>query len=103
MADGVVLRGDAYGASDRPPVLLLHGGGQTRHAWGGAATALANAGFYAVAIDQRGHGDSDWAPGNDYAITDFATDMRMVAESFATPPASVGASLGGLATAARLR
>ena len=54
MADGVVLRGDAYGASDRPPILLLHGGGQTRHAWGGAAKALAHAGFYAVAIDQRG-------------------------------------------------
>ena len=98
MADGVILRGDAYGSTDGPPVLLLHGGGQTRHAWGGAATALAGADFYAVAIDQRGHGDSDWAPGNDYTITNFATDMRTVAETFATPPASVGASLGGLAT-----
>ncbi len=98
MADGVVLRGDTYGDAANPPVLLLHGGGQTRHAWGGAAVALAKAGFYAVALDQRGHGDSDWAPGGLYRIGDFAADMRTVAQTFGTLPASVGASLGGLAT-----
>jgi pimeloyl-ACP methyl ester carboxylesterase len=41
---GVGLVADAYGESGSPPVLLLHGGGQTRHAWGTAATALAAAG-----------------------------------------------------------
>lgn len=97
MEDGVVLRGDAYGPENGRPALLLHGGGQTRHAWGGAAMALATAGWRAVAVDQRGHGDSDWSSDNFYRIDHFGADMRRVALSFARPPAAVGASLGGLA------
>ena len=98
MADGVVLRGDAYGPSDGKPVILLHGGGQTRHAWGGAARALAAGGWRAIAVDQRGHGDSDWAADHFYRIDHFANDMRALATALPTPPAMVGASLGGLAT-----
>lgn len=98
MADGVVLRGDAYGPADGKAVVLLHGGGQTRHAWGGAAMALAARGWRAVAIDQRGHGGSDWADDHFYRIDHFARDMRAVATSFDAPPAVVGASLGGLAS-----
>ncbi len=56
---GLCLVGDAWGASDAPPVLLLHGGGQTRHAWGTTAQSLAERGWYAVSLDMRGHGDSD--------------------------------------------
>lgn len=98
MADGVVLRGDAYGPENGRAAILLHGGGQTRHAWGGAATALAARGWRAFAIDQRGHGDSDWAANNFYRIDDFARDMRALATGFDRPPAVVGASLGGLAS-----
>ncbi len=98
MADGVTLRGDAYGPADGRVVLFLHGGGQTRHAWGGAAEAFARRGWRAVALDQRGHGDSDWAADNFYRIDHFAADMRAVATGFANPTAVVGASLGGLAT-----
>ena len=98
MADGIILRGDAYGPEDGNVVLLLHGGGQTRHAWGSAAKALAARGWRAVALDQRGHGESDWAHDNFYAIDHFAADMRLVAQTFSSPPAVVGASLGGLAS-----
>ena len=35
--DGLTLVADAYGPDDGPPVVLFHGGGQTRHAWGGTA------------------------------------------------------------------
>jgi len=66
--DGVQLVGDAWGASDAAPVLLLHGGGQTRHAWGGTARALAEQGWYAVALDLRGHGDSGWSPDGNYTV-----------------------------------
>jgi len=94
---GLTLVGDAYGAPDAPPVLLLHGGGQTRHAWGGTATALAAAGWYAVALDLRGHGESEWAADGDYRLDAFAADLRAVAGALGRPTAVVGASLGGLA------
>ena len=91
----VRLVANAYGSPANPPVLLLHGGGQTRHAWAGTARRLADAGFHAVALDLRGHGDSDWAPDGDYSIDAFASDLRAVASTFDEPPAVVGASLGG--------
>lgn len=94
--DGVRLTGDAWGDSNAAPVLLLHGGGQTRHAWGGTAQALAERGWYAVALDLRGHGESDWAPDGDYMIDSFVTDMRGILAHFEQPPVLVGASLGGV-------
>lgn len=93
---GVRLVGDALGDRDAQPVVLLHGGGQTRHAWGGAQAALARAGFYALAMDARGHGDSQWAPDGDYLLASFAADLLAIARSLPRPPAVVGASLGGL-------
>jgi pimeloyl-ACP methyl ester carboxylesterase len=96
---GLNLAADLYGDADAPAVVLLHGGGQTRHAWGGAAAALARAGYQAVSVDLRGHGDSDWAADGKYGIDQFADDARVLSEQFTTrhgPPALVGASLGGL-------
>jgi len=96
-AEGLTLVGDGYGDPAAPPVLLLHGGGQTRHAWGGTAAALAQAGWYAIALDLRGHGESSWDPAGDYSIEAFARDLVAVAAGFTRTPAVVGASLGGLA------
>jgi non-heme chloroperoxidase len=96
--DGLVVVGDAWGDPAGPLVLLLHGGGQTRHAWSGTARALALEGHHAVALDARGHGDSDWAPTGDYALEAFARDVRSVARELDRTPAIVGASLGGLTT-----
>jgi non-heme chloroperoxidase len=76
----------------------MHGGGQTRHAWGNAASELAAAGRFAVSLDLRGHGESDWAPDGDYDIGSFAADARAVSAGFAHQPVLVGASLGGLAS-----
>jgi len=95
--DGLRLAADAWGDPHRRAVLLMHGGGQTRHAWGGTARALAAEGWYAVAGDLRGHGDSDWAPDGNYAMEAFAHDLTTVARTFAEPPVLVGASLSGLA------
>lgn len=94
--DGLQLVADAYGDASAPPVLLQHGGGQTRHAWGGTARALAEAGFHAVALDLRGHGESDWAENADYGFERFAQDAVHVAAALGRPPALVGASLGGI-------
>jgi pimeloyl-ACP methyl ester carboxylesterase len=94
---GVGLAADVYGQPGAPPVLLLHGGGQTRHAWGSAATALAAAGWRAYSIDLRGHGNSDWSPDGAYGLGRFAADVETVASGLYARPALVGASLGGLA------
>ena len=93
---GVALAADSYGDAQGPPVLLLHGGGQTRHAWGSTAAALAEAGYHAISLDLRGHGDSDWAPDGRYDPVDFASDLEAVAAQLPSPPALVGASLGGI-------
>jgi pimeloyl-ACP methyl ester carboxylesterase len=81
--------------------LLLHGGGQTRHAWAKTARGLADAGWAVVAIDKRGHGDSEWVADGAYAFADYAADAAAVAERIAAehgmPPVAVGASLGGIA------
>ncbi len=97
-ADDLRITGDVLGAAGARPVLLLHGGGQTRHAWGALAEVLASAGFRAVSIDQRGHGESAWSPEGRYALSDFAADVRAVCATLGQPPILVGASLGGLAS-----
>jgi pimeloyl-ACP methyl ester carboxylesterase len=98
---GLTLEADLYGETG-PPVMLLHGGGQTRHSWQKTAEALAKAGFRACPIDQRGHGTSGRAPDQRYSFFDFAADGRAVAailtEQFGAKPAVVGASLGGLSS-----
>jgi peroxiredoxin len=93
---GVRLAADRRGSSSAPPVLLLHGGGQTRYSWGGTAESLADAGWQAVTVDARGHGESDWAPDADYRLTAFAEDVRRVVDELGQAPVLVGASLGGL-------
>lgn len=94
--DGITLVADAWGDPANPPVILAHGGGQTRHSWGGTAQALAEQGWYAVAYDHRGHGESDWSPDSLYDIVHFALDMACLARRFTSPPVVVGASLGGM-------
>jgi len=84
-----------YGPDDGEPVLFFHGGGQTRHAWGGAAAKLGAQGWRAIAVDMRGHGESDRV--DNYHATDFGLDVRALAEAQARPPVIVGASLGGIA------
>jgi pimeloyl-ACP methyl ester carboxylesterase len=96
--EGIRLAADALGSPSAPPVLLLHGGGQTRHSWSGTAESLAREGWYAVAADLRGHGDSDWSPTGDYTHPRFAGDVLRMARTFDTPPVLVGASLGGISS-----
>jgi pimeloyl-ACP methyl ester carboxylesterase len=93
---GLSLAADVGGDPAGVPVLLLHGGGQTRHAWSRAARELAAAGYYVISLDLRGHGDSAWAPDDEgYPLEVFAADVRAVVATLAQPPVLIGASLGG--------
>ena len=94
--EGVHLVGDVWGDPGAWPVLFLHGGGQTRHAWGRTAEIVAKEGWRAITLDLRGHGDSDWAPKGDYSFTAFCADTVAVADELGKPPVLVGASLGGM-------
>ena len=98
VSDTVSLVADCRGPEDGAPVLLLHGGGQTRWSWGRTAQALAEVGLRVHALDLRGHGESDWCPDGEYTLDHFADDLRQVIEQFSMPPVVVGASLGGLSS-----
>jgi pimeloyl-ACP methyl ester carboxylesterase len=98
VAPRVSLVADAYGNRDDQPVVLLHGGGQTRHSWDNSARLLAAAGWYALTVDLRGHGDSDWSPDGVYSLETYAADVTTLAAELGTKPALVGASLGGMAS-----
>lgn len=98
MADGISLAADVAGPDDGPTVVLLHGGGQTRHSWSGTWRVLADAGWRAWSVDLRGHGDSGWAPDGNYSIDAFARDIRALSAELTRPPILVGASLGGLSS-----
>src|SRR4051794_29649992 len=87
---GVTLVGDAWGSAGDPAVILMHGGGQTRHAWGQTARLLAARGRYALSLDLRGHGDSSWSPAGDYSLDAFARDLRAVARELGGAPSVVG-------------
>jgi len=86
------------------PVVLFHGGGQTRRAWDATARRLVMAGMRAITVDQRGHGESQWVDSRDYRFASYAEDaaavFRQVADRFHVAPSAVGASLGGIASIA---
>lgn len=95
--DGVRLVGERWpGDPRRPTVVLLHGGGQTRHSWDRTAQRLAAAGWPVVTLDLRGHGDSDWHPAGVYGLEGFAADLLAFMKTLERPPVLVGASLGGM-------
>jgi pimeloyl-ACP methyl ester carboxylesterase len=98
-SSGNKLVADVFGDKG-PSVVLLHGGGQTRHAWRSTANQLARQGWTAYAIDQRGHGDSDWVEDGIYSFQKFAADVKAVAQELTRrdgrKPVVIGASLGGI-------
>ncbi len=93
---GLTLRGEEWGDPANPPVLMKHGGGQSRQAWRTSAGRLARAGYFVVTLDARGHGESDWAGEGNYGMEIMARDLQTVLGRFDRPPVLVGASMGGM-------
>ncbi|MDZ4825064.1 MAG: alpha/beta hydrolase [Actinomycetota bacterium] len=100
--DGNRLVADAQGDPGDPSVVLIHGGGQTRHSWGTTLSMLAGQGWRAYSLDLRGHGDSEWARDGDYSLDAFEGDVRAVSRALGDAPALVGASLGGISSLAAI-
>jgi pimeloyl-ACP methyl ester carboxylesterase len=82
--------------SDRPSVLFLHGGGQNRYSWKNTCQILADEGLHVVALDSRGHGDSDRAPDANYSVDALSEDTLLVLDQIARPTVLIGASMGGM-------
>ncbi len=98
--DGITLVADEWNrggdAADLPTILMLHGGGQNRFSWKATGQILAEEGYHVVALDTRGHGDSDRAPGADYAVETLTADVMHVLDAIVRPVVLIGASMGGL-------
>jgi pimeloyl-ACP methyl ester carboxylesterase len=92
---GMEIAADEW-PGDGSPVVLAHGGGQTRHSWGATAEVLAAHGHRVVSIDLRGHGDSSWDPDGDYSMAAYRNDAVAVVDWIGSQVAWVGASLGGM-------
>jgi pimeloyl-ACP methyl ester carboxylesterase len=85
-----------WGTPGRRPLLFLHGGGLTAHTWDLVCLALRSE-YRCLALDLRGHGDSEWSPEMDYGIEAHRGDVEALIDHLALEGlVLVGMSLGGL-------
>jgi pimeloyl-ACP methyl ester carboxylesterase len=85
-----------YGGEGRPPLLFIHGGSAFGHWWDFVAPSFTDK-FHTLAMDLRGHGESEWSEQGNYALADYAADVtEMVAGWGLGDPVIVGHSRGGL-------
>ncbi len=91
----LTLRYLEWGSKDARPVLLLHGFAQTAHSWDFVSLALAGT-YRVLALDTRGHGDSDWSRNRDYLPEAHQRDLDGLVEGLGLAPlAVVGSAIGG--------
>jgi pimeloyl-ACP methyl ester carboxylesterase len=97
-SEDLVLVADEWNpsAQSRPSVLMLHGGGQNRFSWKNTGQILADEGFHVVALDSRGHGDSDRSTDGNYTVDALCADTLAVLEQIGRPVVLIGASMGGM-------
>jgi len=100
-ADDLTLVADEWNrgadtSGERPAILMLHGGGQNRYSWKNTGQVLADRGFHVVALDSRGHGDSDRSPTANYSVDSLGADTLRVIDQIGGPTVLIGASMGGL-------
>jgi pimeloyl-ACP methyl ester carboxylesterase len=84
-----------WGAPDAAPIVLLHGGHQSAHSWDLVSLHLARR-FRVLALDQRGHGDSEWARDVSYSNHEMSLDVEaFIAAMGLRRPILIGHSMGG--------
>jgi esterase len=84
-----------WGAPDAPPVVLLHGGHQSAHSWDLVSLHLAQK-YRVLAMDQRGHGDSEWSRDVSYGNHEMSLDAEaFIAAMKLHKPLAIGHSMGG--------
>jgi pimeloyl-ACP methyl ester carboxylesterase len=84
-----------WGEPGRPQILLLHGGNQSSHSWDLVSLHLSDR-YHVFALDQRGHGDSEWNREQDYSIDSMVGDaVAFIADQQLRDPIVFGHSMGG--------
>jgi esterase len=87
-----------WGTSHPQTIVFLHGGGLTAHTWDLVCASLSER-YHCLAVDLRGHGDSEWPANGDYGLDATADDiLQLIAAECTSTPVLVGMSLGGLAS-----
>lgn len=94
-ANGLRLHYLDWGNDAAPPMLLLHGFSGHAHTWDVFARAMCDR-FHILALDQRGHGESDWAKDGAYTVDDHARDVGALQDRLTLDPVVlIGLSMGG--------
>ena len=89
-----------WGDDQAPPLVLLHGGNQSAHSWDLVSLHL-SARHHVLALDQRGHGDSEWSRGAHYTISEMQADAAAFLPAAGVErPVLIGHSMGGMVTLA---
>lgn len=84
-----------WGNHGKPLLVLIHGGRDHCRNWDWVARALRDE-YHIVAPDLRGHGDSEWAWGSEYAMIEYVVDIaQLLAQLDSFPVTLIGHSLGG--------
>ena len=84
-----------WGDPGKPGVLMLHGASQQAHSWDFISLGLSSE-YHVLVLDQRGHGDSDWAPEGDYSIEAAQGDLDGIVDALGLSDFNLmGHSMGG--------
>ena len=87
-----------WGDPSKPALVLLHGTNQSAHSWDLVSLHLSSR-YHVFALDQRGHGDSEWSRGAHYTVTDMMEDVKAFLQQLGvTQPIVIGHSMGGMVT-----
>src|SRR6266498_1681214 len=73
--NGLRLHYLEWGAATRPSMILLHGIARHAHTFDHIASDFARD-YHVLAVDMRGHGDSDWSPEGAYLVEDYVKDIE---------------------------
>ena len=94
-ANGMRFHYLEWGSAANPPMLLLHGFAQTCHSWDFVALGFSDD-YRVIVLDQRGHGDSDWAADGDYSPETQQNDISAVVSEIGLEKFTLmGLSMGG--------
>jgi len=74
-ANGLRIHYLDWGGAGKPPLIMLHGIARIAHTFDHLAPKFADR-YRVIAVDMRGHGDSDWHPDAAYLVEDYVTDLE---------------------------